>query len=208
MQRFFDNYDGQVSIPRRVIMDTSRDEEMARRLQDSLPVEVDTGRDEEMARRLQGRMGREMGVGGNAGRMNTRDSGSGRTGRVMDRVYGGERPDGMIGGVNRPVRVDADDEAWRVQRRIERQRELQAYGIVPGGGFDGGVDRVQERFAQMGLQDRGQYPGHAGSDYVPSHRNRRLPPRYPEDQGHRGNGGGGYGYDPRWENWDPRGGRY
>jgi hypothetical protein len=38
MMRFFENYDGQVLIPRRVIMDTSRDEALAKRVQDSLGV--------------------------------------------------------------------------------------------------------------------------------------------------------------------------
>ena len=58
MMRFFENYDGQVLIPRRVIMDTSRDEALAKRVQDSLGVEMETSRDEGVARRLQQEMQR------------------------------------------------------------------------------------------------------------------------------------------------------
>ncbi|KAI4636244.1 hypothetical protein J4E83_001198 [Alternaria metachromatica] len=87
MQRFFDNYDGQVSIPRRVIMDTSRDEEVARRLQESLPVEVDTGRDEQMARQLQGQM-EQMGRGGFGGTDTNSDE---RASKILVRIL--DNPD-------------------------------------------------------------------------------------------------------------------
>ncbi|CAI9628873.1 unnamed protein product [Alternaria burnsii] len=56
MARFFDNYDSQVSIPRRVVMDTSRDEQVAKEVQRSLGVVMDTDRDLEVARRLQQQM--------------------------------------------------------------------------------------------------------------------------------------------------------
>ena len=67
MARFFENYDGQVSIPRRVVMDTSRDEQVAREVQRSLGLVIDTDRDLEVARRLQQQIGGD-GIGGN--RMN------------------------------------------------------------------------------------------------------------------------------------------
>jgi hypothetical protein len=67
MARFFENYDGQVSIPRRVAMDTSRDEQVAREVQRSLGLVIDTDRDLEVARRLQQQIGGD-GIGGN--RMN------------------------------------------------------------------------------------------------------------------------------------------
>ncbi|KAG9193652.1 hypothetical protein G6011_03687 [Alternaria panax] len=57
MARFFENYDGQVSIPRRVIMDTSRDEQVAKEVQRSLGVVMETAGDEEVARRLQEQIG-------------------------------------------------------------------------------------------------------------------------------------------------------
>ncbi|KAI4628174.1 hypothetical protein J4E80_002312 [Alternaria sp. BMP 0032] len=87
MQRFFDNYDGQVSIPRRVIMDTSRDEEVARRLQQSLPVELDTGRDEQMARQLQGQMEQMTRGGfGRAGRGPVDGGHDGRAFKILVRI--------------------------------------------------------------------------------------------------------------------------
>ena len=69
MARFFENYDGQVSIPRRVVMDTSRDEQVAKEVQRSLGVVMDTDRDLEVARRLQQQMG---GDGSGENRMNAR----------------------------------------------------------------------------------------------------------------------------------------
>ncbi|KAH8641742.1 hypothetical protein IG631_04683 [Alternaria alternata] len=67
MARFFENYDGQVSIPRRVVMDTSRDEQVAKEVQRSLGVVMDIDRDLEVATRLQQQMG---GDGSGENRMN------------------------------------------------------------------------------------------------------------------------------------------
>ncbi|PZC91173.1 hypothetical protein A1F95_08954 [Pyrenophora tritici-repentis] len=66
MERYFDNYEGVVDIPRRIHMDTSNDEEMARRLAEEEEErlrgdvrEMAEG-DEKMARELQEGLGVEM----------------------------------------------------------------------------------------------------------------------------------------------------
>ncbi len=176
MTRFFDNYDGQVSIPRRVFMDMSRDEEVARRLFEDAPPPP-THADEEVARRLQERMnGGGFGAGG------------------VRRAYDGEG-----------------------QRR---------YG-VDGGGYDGGVDSIEDRVGRMSFRvhgGHGQYPGPYRSGYAPR-RHPRLQPRYSENENEQfgsydgcgdgnssayapGNGRYGYEYDPRYGNRGCRGGRY
>ncbi|KAI4621121.1 uncharacterized protein J4E87_006749 [Alternaria ethzedia] len=222
MQRFFDNYDGQVSIPRRVIMDTSRDEEVARRLQQSLPVELDTGRDEQMARQLQGQM-EQMGmvgrgpINGGHGRMNGRNEST--NGRGYDRQ-------------SRGIAVDGEDEAYRARRRIERQREMEGWAsaaqqwtTAADGAYVDTMERLRHQFRRAGLQDPGAYPGQPGYGNAPPRRHPRLPPRrsgnqenefesyhgngeqgYPEYG--QGNGGYGYGYDPRRDHRDHRGGGY
>lgn len=93
MTRFFENYDGQVSIPRRVIMDTSRDEALAKRVQDSLGVEMETSRDEEVARRLQQEMQR---VALDEGRRNDEEMA-----RLMQRRLDWERQRQRHGGADR-----------------------------------------------------------------------------------------------------------
>ena len=137
MQRFFDNYDGQVSIPRRVIMDTSRDEEVARRLQESLPVELDTGRDEQMARQLQGQM-EQMGMGGRGPINGGHSRMNGRNDSTNGRGYEGQ---------SRGIAVDGEDEAYRARRRIERQREMQEWATAAQGWTteaDGAYTNVME----------------------------------------------------------------
>ncbi|KAI4949416.1 hypothetical protein J4E91_005155 [Alternaria rosae] len=162
MQRFFDNYDGQVSIPRRVIMDTSQDEEVARRLQGSLPVEVDAGRDEEMARWLQGQMEQmERGGFGGAGR-GSLDGGHGRMNGRNDSTNGRGYDVGSRG-----VAMDDEDEAYHARRRIERQREMQAWTTAAqawttaaqgwtntaDGAYIDTMERLRHQFRRAGLQD-------------------------------------------------------
>lgn len=225
MQHFFDNYDGQVSIPRRVIMDTSQDEEVARRLQGSLPVEVDTGRDEEMARRLQGQMEQiERGSFGDAGR-GSLDGGHGRMNERNDSTNGR----GYDGG-SRGAAVNNEDEAYRARRQIERQREMQewttaaqGWATAADGAYIDTMERLRHQFRRAGLQDPGAYPGQPGYGNAPSQRHPRLPPRRSENQenefegyhgneGHgspgygQGSGGYGYGYDPRRDYWSHQGG--
>ncbi|KAI4714099.1 hypothetical protein J4E89_001549 [Alternaria sp. Ai002NY15] len=227
MQRFFDNYDGQVSIPRRVIMDTSQDEEVARRLQESLPVELDTGRDEQMARQLQGQMEQmERGGFGGAGRGPV-NRGHGRMDGRHDSTNGREYGEGSRG-----VPVNDEDEAYRARRRIERQREMQEWATAAQGwttAADGAYTNVMEglrhQFRRAGLQDPGAYPGQPAYGNAPPRRNPRLPSRRPENQENefegyhgngeqgypgygQGNGGYGYGYDPRRDHWGHRGGGY
>ncbi|KAH6881677.1 hypothetical protein BKA58DRAFT_433457 [Alternaria rosae] len=220
MQRFFDNYDGQVSIPRRVIMDTSQDEEVARRLQGSLPVEVDAGRDEEMARRLQGQMEQmERGGFGGAGR-GSLNGGHGRMNGRNDSTNGRGYDVGSRG-----VAVDDEDEAYHAGRRIERQREMLEWTTAADEAYIDTMERLRHQFSRAGLQDLGAYPGQPGYGNAPSQRHPRLPPRRSENQvnefdgyhgnlGHgssgygQGNGGYSYGYNPRRDHWGHRGGGY
>jgi len=227
MQRFFDSYDGQVSIPRRVIMDTSQDEEVARRLQESLPVELDTGRDEHMARQLQGQM-EQMGMGGFGGAGGgSANRGHGQMNERNDSTNGRRYGEGSRGVV-----VHDEDEAYCARRRIERQREMQEWATAAQGwtnAADGAyvdtMERLRHQFRRAGLQDPGAYPGQPGYGNAPPRRNPRLPSRRSENQenefeGYHGNGGQGssgygqanggygYGYDSRRDRWGHRGGGY
>ena len=171
MARFFENYDGQVSIPRRVVMDTSRDEQVAREVQRSLGLVIDTDRDLEVARRLQQQIGGD-GIGGN--RMNAQlydeEMASLRQRRLdferRRQGYGGAGGLGYNGGVG---------------RMTDRFGDMS----------------VHQRVAHPGYApQQPRQPDYYDNGYGEPH-----PWAYGPGDGGYGNGSYDAGYYPRYRNW-------
>jgi hypothetical protein len=150
MARFFDNYDGQVQIPRRLIMDTSRDEAMAREVQGALPPMLDTARDEAIAREVQRGLPPMLDTA--------------RDAEMVRRLQGntpGERDELMARRMQRQsARDDArrrnaalNDEAIARRMQQEMQQEDQARGYG-GQRYTGIVDRAADRVGDLSFGGR------------------------------------------------------
>jgi hypothetical protein len=171
MTRFFNNYDAQVQIPRRVMMDTSRDEAMAREVQERMGLVIETGRDEEMARRMQGNLPPVLDT--------ARDE------AIARRLAGRTPVPRTVRDEEMARRLQQRDEARRanaalndeaIARRMQQQmdRENQARGH---GGRT--VDHMADRFGGMSF----------GPQRGPSGYERRRPQGYGQG-GQQGYGGG------------------
>ncbi|KAL1799452.1 hypothetical protein ACET3X_003489 [Alternaria dauci] len=175
MARFFENYDGQVSIPRRVIMDTSRDEQVAREVQQGLEVAMDTERDMEVARRLEQQVNRN---GFGEDRMNTQSFDEEMASLRRRRLdferrrlgYGSAGAMGYNGGVDYMV---------------------DQFGVMSVHGRGAYPDYAPQRRRRRPNYDDNGY----GAPY---------PPAYGRGDGPYGNGGYDNGYVPRYGNWGQR----
>jgi hypothetical protein len=195
MARFFSNHDGQVQIPRRVVMDTSCDEEVARgvqeglgvvmemeggervarEVQEELGVVMDTQEDEEMARRLQDRTllpdtGRDEGM---ARRMQEREARRRENAVLKDEAI-----------------------ARRMQQQMDREDQARRYGARRN---TGNVEQMADRFGGMSFEGRGQRGRAFGSESGyerrrPQNYDQRQPQRQPQGQ----EGRNGYDMVPRY----------
>jgi hypothetical protein len=225
MARYFDNYDGVVGIPLRPIMDTSRDEDMARELQSKLPVMLDTAQDESLAQEMLG---------------------------TWEPLVDVERDEELARVMQERLSLDAESEvrsaagndeamARRVQREMERENGRRADGGFAGertlhtgrptnarrgveyaDGYQparipfrpmddyGGASR--ERYWDQGYRSRygyGQSSQHHEDYYSDEEGNEhfsRGERRYGNGYGYEPRNGGRYG--PRYGGHDYRGGRY
>jgi hypothetical protein len=205
ISRFFDNYDGQVQIPRRVIMDTSRDEEVAKRVQEILPPVLDTARDEVVAREVQGRLGVVMETERDeemARRLQERTP-LPRTDRDEDiarRMQ--ERLSGRDDARRRNEALSDEAIARRMQQQLDREDQAHGYGVGRNG--TGNVDHTAGRFGGLSFDGRGPAYGSAGQGGPSGYERRRpggyaqtLPQSYGREQQQGFEGGNGYTMGPR-----------
>jgi hypothetical protein len=201
ISRFYANYDGQVQIPRRVIMDTSRDEEVAREVQERmsmimetesdeevarevqevLPPILDTGLDWEMARRLQQRIPLPC---------TDRDEDIAR--RLQERLSGGDD------ARRRNAALNDEAIARRMQRQMDHEDQTRGYCVR-------NVDHMADRFGGMSFDGRAPAYGAAGQRGPSGYERRRpggygqaQPQGYSRDQQQGFEGGNGYDAGPRY----------